>query len=384
MKAAQTTFSMHPNVAIEGLMHGSPRRTKDGTLAERVQISTTTVTAGSETTDLVGTFTDLQTGTVYEVTAAGSATEATLLANWQAAFAAHPKLPDLFDDSSSIPASDIVIVSTAKHANRQYTIAFTGGTAVADPVTATTQVAGGADVRFGKFLVRTGNESRRMVPEVDEPTISSVLRDVAGMLPRTDGNHFHSLENDGPTDVDACPRGKTYSLAEAGETWVLPEDVVSSLSSDVYIRRAGANPGAVRTTPDGTGAEYDVTPAANALIYGFEFGFRGRHYSAQYVPTDGTTSVEDAVDGLFDAIGLVSGLTISETATELTIACDVDGEDLDYIRNTAFSLDTEAASTVVTEETAAVEQAMDASSKARWLTTTTAVGQLALLSYDFR
>ena len=367
----QTSFTVNPEIAVEGMPQGGARASRPATLPQLPQIATLLVTGGSETDDLVVVIVDDATQQSYTFTATGSATEATLATNVDTAFAAHPKLSDLFTlDATS--ATDVDLEFTARHSNRAYTITATGGTSSSTaPATTIDQVAGGDGVEFGLLVERGPGDD-----EFDAPDASTVLADVLGALFRTEANHFHALENDTPTDVDAAERGRTYGIMREGNLWVKVEDAVDP-SSTPYMRRAATSgagrPGALRATPAGGQQLLTATPAAVDLDgYGFSFGYLGQHYAARYFG-DGTTTVAVACDGLALSLGTIAGLTITDATTAVTVETAA-GTELDYFSEDLSQDDTAAASVDLVETTAADVDAIDVSSICNFETTAAADG----------
>jgi hypothetical protein len=133
----------------------------------------------------------------------------------------------------------------------------------------------------------------------------------------------------------------------------------------VFLRKAltsGAGTvGWIRGAAAGTGATYTFTPAAaNLAAYGFEFSFRGEHYSS-HIDTDGTITVAVAIDQLLAQLPSIDGLTITDETTTLQIVCD-EAEDLDYARNVVSVADAGTASITVANSVAADIDTIDVSS----------------------
>lgn len=383
-----TAYNATHDKAIEGQPIGDWRESRPMQLPWLPQITTVTSANGAGSTDWVFTITDEETGQVYTLTVPGSATEATLDSNAETAFAAHPKLPSLFTLAVTSP-SDVIAVFTAKHANRGYTFAVTGGTGANTIVE--TQSHGGAGLEFGRFVAKasTGDKDFRALEATDD------LRSIVGLLFRTDGNHFHSLENDTYSAVDACQRGKTYAIAEEGRFWMIAEDAVTP-TSRVYARKATtASAGAigrVRGTPAGVAQTATITVVADMQVYAVKavviVNGERRELEFQYAPTDGTTTTDDAVDGL-EAAGaaaiLASGLTgivsisaASASATFTLVAAA--GYQFEYVDGTAFNEDAEAEALTVAQGTQDVDT-IDITAIARF-ESTAAAGALVEVHID--
>jgi len=370
----QTSYKVNQDVAIEGQSVGH-RESRPGLLQWLPQITQIRI-ANSETGDLLINVVDDKTQQSYDLTVAISgAVEATSLDEIKAAIEANGKFNDLFTVTED-GVDDAVL--TARLGNRTYTVTTTPpGSMTA--VVSTLQAAGGSGIEFGRFVARGSGDL-----EIAAVGATTTLADLYGMIFRTEANHFHALENELPSDVDTASRGRTYAIMERGRCMVRVEEAVTPASTP-YMRRAttsgAGRVGGLRASPAGTvGAAYTVVPVVDLSHYAFEFGWRGRHYTVIYDPTDATTAVADAIDGLYDAAGGATppaGLTLDETDTLLTITC-ADGEDLDYIRNAAWSLDAEAASVVVTNTVAADADAIDVSSICEFETSAAADGYARL------
>jgi hypothetical protein len=359
---------------------GGTRRTKPRTLPQLAQITQVRYTAGDETADGVLTIVDDDSGQSYTVTGTGSATEATFLDNMVAAVQGDGKVNDLFTVTED-GVDDLVL--TARHRNRSYTITASGGPAVTTPAVSNLQTAGGGDLGFGLACAKGPSDG-----EIQALSATSVKADIAGVLFRTEGNHFHDLDDD--SGADELDRGRTHAVLEQGRLWVAAEDAVSP-TSKVYVRRAQTSSagtvGAFRAGPDGSAQVSTVAPPADQTFYGLGLQLRDadghvRSFNVTYEPTDGTTAVADAIDGLFDAIsdaiggataaanGL--GVTVTESDTLLTFTTDAGVEIVD-LTSSAWISDTEAAQSTVVIGTADVDT-IDVSDLFEWETTTSAAG----------
>lgn len=379
----QTSYSVNQSTAIAGQPVG-PRSSVPKTLPALAQITLVSTANGSGTDDWVISITDDETGQAYSLTATGSATEATLAANLEAAFAADAKLRDLFTLSVD-SSSDVDATFTAKHGGRSYTFAATGGTG-ANTIT-TSQAAGGSDLALGIMvaLASTPGQMRALAS-------TDTADNVAGLLFRTDANHYQDYVET-LSSVPVARRAGTYEVMEEGRCWVTSEDAVT-LGDPVYVRKAQTSSagvlGAFRSSPAGTAQVTTVAPAADQPSYALTLQLRDadgniRTFNPDYTPTDGTTAVADAIDGLYDAIvdelggdtssanGL--GVTVTESDTLLTLTTDAGVSIVDLSPN--YADDTEAATSTVTIGTAD-EDAIDVSAFCRW-ETECAAGGLALL-----
>lgn len=340
--SAQTSYAVNPARGVEGLCMG-PRKSRSKILPWLAQITTVTTANGAATTDWAITVVDDETGQSYTVTATGSGTEATLDANMEAAFAAHDVLRNLFTLGVT-SVSDVVATFTAKHANRSYTFSATGGTGA--NTVSVTQAAGGSGLAFGRLVARGATAD-----EFAAVGASTTVGQILGGLFRTEGNSFRPTDsnNDNAAALDLCERGRTYEIMEEGRMMMIAEDAVT-FGGPIFMRRAltgstGAL-GRVRATETGaTGEILTFTPTVDHMVYGFEYGYNGRHYTVVYQATDNTTAVDVAADGLADAAadGDHADVTVAATATTVTLTLPV-GATFDYARTSTWGLDTEATS----------------------------------------
>jgi hypothetical protein len=375
----QTNYQRSMDIALAGQVTDGDALTRSYLLPLLPQISLLTVTAGSETDDLVITVVDDDTGQTYSVTATGSATEATLLTNAEAALNGNAKLDDLFDVDGEVD-TNVLITLTARHAGRSYTISATGGTAVTDPVVTSVQAAGGTPLDIGVFVARSSTDG-----QLARVSSSTTIANLLGITQRPQAAGIRNLASLSPSAVDQWAAGSMLDVVEGGVVYMTVEEAVTP-ASPVWMRLAQTSSagtlGAVRASPAGAAQVNTVAPAADQLEYGIQLIHKGKTYLASYAPTDGTTTVADAIDGLYDALveaiggddsatnGI--GLTITESATLLTITTD-DGTAIDSLTNYHYELDSEAATTVIVVGTADAD-ALDISSVAKYLTSASAGG----------
>jgi hypothetical protein len=384
----QGTYALQMTPAIAGMPLLAPRVSRPRQLARQAQVLSLTITAGAGTDPVALTITDLQSGQAWALpSVTGSANEATLGAAIRAAVAANPKWNSLVTVAATteVDGSNLVLAFTARHANRSYSITRVGGPdgAAATSTSTVTTAAGGAGLAFGQLVARGTADD-----EFAAMTSTTTVEQIAGMLFRSDANHFHALPSDFgdelTTDSDLCLRGHHYPIAEDGEFWITVTEAVTP-ASRVYVRVEGSSIGDWGDTPAGTAQTLTVTPVVNRAIYGFSFGVvsNGRRYQieAVYHPTDATTSIADACAGLFDAVtadiaanGLAAVLVPTDNTTTLTIAASA-GVLVDEPSVHIWSDDTEAATATATVSAADVDM-LDVSSICRY-TSTAAAGALA-------
>lgn len=318
----QTTYRVHHQFAVKGQRHGVDFRSIPLQLPWLPQITTVTQAAGAAADALVITVVDDETQQSYSVSVSGSANEATLLANALAAIRAS-ELNKLFSVSGSgSDGNPYSIVYTARHANRSYTISHSGGNGGAFTVTAT-QAAGGSGLEFGTVVAYGGAGEFRALQASD------TLANIAGVLCRTDANHFHSLESDTPSAVDRCVRGKHYPIDERVWFWAQVEEAVT-VGGPLFVRKAQTSSagtvGALRASAAGGQQVWTVTPtpSENQFLLLVEWTPAGGE--KQSVPLDagepdGSTTDTEICNGWRTAFaaaqadGLLAGWTAGGTTT---------------------------------------------------------------------
>lgn len=258
-----------------------------------------------------------------------------------------PNLRSLVFATADLPNDDVIL--TGLHSGVVFTVSFPSNPNT-NLTQSTTQDGARSAIPFGVAMAQGSTEQ-----EVDKPSSTTLERNIAGVLLR-------SPKIEAPLDgsAETIAVGDNCEILEVGEVYIMPEDDVTP-ASEVYVRITSDGStevlGALRGTPSGSTQAVTITPTANHLVYGVEYGYLGVHYTAQYAPTDATTSVADAVAGLEDALeqNKPTGVTVSAGGTtEVTITAAA-GTKFDYVRNTAWNLDTEAASTTVSIGTADAE-----------------------------
>lgn len=349
----QTSYTMHPSQAVHGMTEG-PRESRPMMLPWLEQIDSFAI-ADAEAGTLSVVITDVETEQTVEFDVTISSTdEPTSLDEIAAAFASDPTALALF----SVTEDGVdTFVTTARHANREYTFAFTPPGSMTVTPTAV-QAAGGAKVDFGFVAGNSDNE----IVAIDATT---ELADLVGVLRRTDANHWRETYRD---EVEALARGRKWPVNQECRVWLTYAGTAPTVGGDLYLRRAQTSSsgvvGELLAAPAGGQAVYFVTPTAVDLPgYGVEFGWRGRHYTGIY-HGDGSTTVAVAVDGLVFDLGTIAGLTIADATTHMSITTAA-GEDLDYIRPLAAHTDVPAASVAVSTSVAADIDAIDISSVAK-------------------
>lgn len=373
----QTSYRTTLARGLPGYCEGK-RESVPGLLPQLPQITTVTTANGAGSTDWAITIVDDETGQSYTVTATGSATEATLDANMEAAIAAHADISVLFTTTVT-SVSDVVATFTARHTNRSYTFTATGGTGA--NTVAVTQAAGGSGLNFGRFVARGTNDG-----EIQAVTASTALANLVGALVRTDANSSRGPANDTLAAADLADRGKDHEVLTRGRMLVQVEEAVTP-ASEVWLRVAttsgAGRVGGLRASAVGaTGEILTFTPTVDHGNYQFEYGYRGRHYVVNYSPTDNTTSVADACAGLEDAAldGKHADVTVSAGGTTaITLTLPV-GRTFDYARTSGWGLDTEATDGT-TALSAGDADAINISSIAKFVSTAPTDG-LAVLAID--
>ena len=336
-----TSYRIHPDAAVAWNPQGEPRRQRTADVPSVAGVWQVRFTAGALTTNVAWSVTDDDTGQVYEATSTGSATEATMLDNALAALQNSEigrKLFTLTEDG----VDDVVF--TARHKNRAYTIVATGGPSATEPVTTeVTAPSGPPRLSYG-FMAR-GSGAR----ECAAISATTALGDLIGVLHRNEARALRQLP-----DVDDAVQSVTLSLNREYDSLPIPYESGSAPTAggSVFLRRAltsGAGTvGYIRGAVAGSAQVSTVTPIVNLPLYGFEYGYAGLHYSVVFQPTDATTTVALACDGLV-AQGVLTqptGVAITDTTTEVTITTSA-GTALDYLRPIVTALDAATAAGTV-------------------------------------
>lgn len=381
----RTSYQQHPAIGLHGQTIGN-RRTHPMELPFAAQVINVRIADGSPAAseEWSVSITDDATQQTWEYTFDSGATLAATLDSWLAAHRANGKANALFSVAED-GAEDFIL--TARAANRDYTVEVTPGgsaTAVVSELTG----SGGLKVNMGAAVARGSNDR-----EFDSLSDSSTLADIVGFTFRTDANHFHSLENDSPTAVDQLDRGVTYPIMEDGRMLVEVEDAVAP-GDPVYVRRAltsgaGTVGSGFRATPAGSTQVATITVVADHQVYRVAaimtiLGVR-HVIDFEYAPTDGTTTTDDAIDGLEDAaaariaaLGLDAYVAASSASAAATMTLTAAaGYSFESVDGTTFGEDIEAEALTVSVAAADVDT-IDISSIAQW-ESSAAAGALAQL-----
>ena len=362
----QTDFNVTPDLAQAGQTYGRSRCAPH-TLAYQPQITTIVIADGSPSAgeSWVLRLTDDETGLAYDVPFLSGGTLAATLDNMVAALGENGNAYDLFSYAQD---GATTLTATARHPGRAYTwtVPTVGGSASA--TVTNTQTSGGQKLAFGLMVARDSTSG--VIPTFRALAATDAAIDIAGLLFRTDGNHFRSMTDEpDPTDYSGAMRGRTFSILEEGRAWVVVESAVTDISAGVHVRRAltgaAGTVGAFRTAAAGGQQLYTLTPSAiNLPGYGFEFDYQGVHYTALYLG-DGSTTVAQAIDGLVQDLGSISGLTITDNATTLTIQTAA-GTEITNMRNLASHTDVPVDSVAIVETDAEDVDTIDVSAWCRW------------------
>lgn len=336
-----TSYAVHPAAAVAWNPQGEPKRQRTADVPSVAGVWQVRFTAGALTTDVSWSVTDDETGQVYTVTSTGSATEATMLDNALAALQASEigrKLFTLTEDG----VDDVVF--TARHKNRAYTIVATGGPSATAPATSElTAPSGPPRLSYG-FMAR-GSGAR----ECAAISATTALSDLIGVLHRNEARALRQLP-----DVADAVEAPTISLNREYDSLPIPYESGSAPTAggSVFLRRAltsGAGTvGYIRGAVAGSAQVSTYTPVADMLAYGFAYGYGGADYIVQFHPTDGTTTVALACDGLV-ADGIINqptGVEITDSTTAVTITTAA-GTALDYLRPFGATLDAATAAGAV-------------------------------------
>ncbi len=348
----QIAYAMQNPIGREGQLWGEDFQSAPYLLPQRAQTTTFTLADGSAAASEAWTIvaTDADTGQQFTLAFTSGATIALTLAALTAA-ASIGKFRDLFtatDDAST------VATWVAKQKGKVYSFTTTtgGGSGTNTALVTVTAIDyNAAGLPFGRAVVR-GSGDREMA----EISATSTVADIIGVLYLTDGNAFHSYENDSLSDADACDRGSMQRVLRKGCFLALVEEAVTP-ASRVWVRRAltaGAGAlGRFGDNPAGTAEVATITVTADKRLYRVQAAMlvNGvfRTLSFEYAPTDDTTTTDDVIDGLEDAAaaaitaqgftGLVTASAASAAAT-MTLTT-LAGVVFDHVDGTAFGLDAE-------------------------------------------
>lgn len=239
----QTVYNVNRDRAQEGQTVG-PRMAAPFTLPVLPQVTDVVIADGTPAAGETWTFavTDDKSEQQYSVDFLSGVDLPTTLDNMVAALQLSPKLNDLF--SYTEDGVD-TLTATARNAGEPYTFAVTpGGSATATP--SITQASGGTEAEVGLMFARAGAGEFRPLASGD------TVADFAGILFRTDANHFQDFD-EAPTAVASVDRGRTMSLMEEGRVWVLLEagQSVTSLADGVHVRINNGRVGGFRSAADG-------------------------------------------------------------------------------------------------------------------------------------
>ncbi len=275
------------------------------------------------------------------------------LANAANSASSAPNLRNILIATANTSDDDVELV--AVHKGRPFTVTLVSNPGTNMAATTVTNADRSA-LPIGVAMARSSTQG-----DAQPPDSSTVEAEIEGILALSPG-----LE--GPLDGGelTVPVGYELNVLEQGDIWVMPEEDVTH-TDDVYVRVAASGSevlGALRASADGGTQVATITPVADHLQYSIKFGYLGRDYEFHYAPTDGTTTVADAVDGLEDAAAAIApdGVTVSDASGSTMTLTAAAGTEFDYVESTAFSLDTEAASASVSLASADV----DAIKMTRW------------------
>lgn len=312
------------------------------------QISTITIAGFGTDADEVNVDITLPSGVVATVTTtraagvpsndAAAATALAVLINALALLNGH---------ASAVGDGDDLVI-TFDQAGIEYPVAtrVTGSTATV----VTTQAAGGLLVPFGRFIAAGSSVDGQ--PALRPLTTSDTSDSIRGVVlrPQMGVNAGSALAS----AVDAVAIGDMAAVGYDGNVAMRNNgSVAAAPGGQVYAVVAttgGDEIGEARANASGTTQVATITAVADQPVYAIEFGYLGEHYSFQYVPTDNTTTTDVAIDGLEDAAGAVvpTGVTASNASAAATMTLTAAaGTTFDYVRSTAFGLDTPAASASV-------------------------------------
>lgn len=243
----------------------------------------------------------------------------------------------------------------------------------------------GTSIPLARFVVNGSGSAVDGQRPCALPSASTVADDIRGIVMRPLGQ-FVNGESELSDAEDAVTPGNLCDVAYDGAVNMLNGGDVAAVEGDevwVYISTSGGQQlGEAAAAADGTAQVSTIVPVVDQANYGFKLVVGGRTFIAQYNPSDGTTAVAVAIDGLYDSIveqlgGATSaanglGVTVTESDTELTFTTDA-GVLITDLENTVWNADTEVASTVATLGAATAAHAVKLSRRnAYWLEDTPA------------
>ena len=241
------SHQINPPIAVEGMaLAGYESRPM---FLPMVAQETESVFTDSVVGNLGITVTDLDNGFAKTLTVALSTTTlATSLDEIVAAWQADP----FFSAIATISEDGTDTVDRVfRVAGKRYSLAYTLPGAMAAPTVANTAEAIDADgsgIEFGRLVRRGSNDG-----EIATLTSGIAAGDIVGLIRRTEGNHFHKLQ-ESITDVDATLRGKDYPIIRKGYIWVRTEDSVTPNSTPFGVITGSGEIGAFRSDADGGNA----------------------------------------------------------------------------------------------------------------------------------
>jgi hypothetical protein len=270
------------------------------------------------------------------------------------------------------------LVLTFLHPNVVYPVAATPSAGTTATVTTPT-AAGGSAIPFGRFLV--AGTTLDGITAMELPSASTVAADVIGVSARPIAQ-FPNAGSELASAVDGIPAGKMADAFYDGLVAMRNNGgVASAMGGAVHVVIAttgGDELGEARADASGAAYVSTLTPAANMLMYAVKasVNVNGREIplAFEYTPTDGTTTADDAVDGLEDAAaaaitaagltGIVAASAASGATFTLTVAAGYAWATAPYF--SAWSLDTEVVSGTVSTATATNYTIALPRTQARW------------------
>lgn len=196
--------------------------------------------------------------------------------------------------------------------------------------------------------------------------------------------HHHAMEQKYPAASGnySYPQYAAVNVLRKGRVWVKPEQTVTAGTSIPHMRFANGigvtdgtqdQKGAIRKDKDGTAQVSTLTPtAANADSYSVSIkDADGKVVGSGSYISDASGTATEICDGLRAALGTVSGVVLSGTATLILTASEA---------GKPFTVSVSANIAVAATTANAVSAA--AVPKAKFKSSTTSVGQLALLEID--
>jgi hypothetical protein len=231
------------------------------------------------------------------------------------------------------------------------------------------------EILVGKLLTMGSSLS-----QVKHPDSAAKITDKK--LVRGIASHHHAMESKYPAGSGnySYPQNASVNVLRKGRVWVKPEQVVTAGVSKVFARFANGildnllvQKGALRKDRDGTAQVNTLTPTVtNADNYSVTvYDELGKVVASGDYLSDGTATAAEIVAGLKAALGTPVDVVLTGANTLIITAAEA-GKPFTL----GLSANLASVATTANAQTAAEVP------EAKWKSSTTAVGQLAILEID--